>query len=714
MARADATADAAPASSPASSTPNLSHGPVEARSLSSITAIASNPPAYPRNPTQKKLDPLVLYIVRVPGSKDVFLTPLKPPTKFSVSAEAINASLYYLHVATPEDDMLLQEVEDEQEQQARMHKEAAGEAPPEFARMNNVRRKPVPGSGNTASPALPQAASFAAAQEPQLQLQLQPENIPLYPPIADPQPTSTPPRPLLPSGFSSSGSAGAAPRWASDVCEQSFGDAQVGNTAEAGAPQLPPRQPPRGSREEAFETLVNSQGQRKDHRWSALLNSRGLESWKERYEALSAGRHSLDSSRPKLRPHTSHESSSYIRQGSPSRSPARSPNRRPHVRSKSAERPGFYITLIRRDPSHGSQWNVATISTPRIDGGAVDIEVSTPGYNRFLARDEPFSLQSLGINLPSDGRPISLSNFKPPTQTASTEVPPTGTSRPRHFHRQLCVSRPQHRRDDDSRDLMDMPTSRASIDTFNHSPGRPHGQGHSKLKSGYYTFTSPWNGICTFSTSVNGRSLKCKHLIPTPSYPGNGSHPSGPDAPSPPPNPAITVAEIRFNTPFQAGHLHRQPSASHSSPFALSQTSAFKDSPSDTLGYSSFPASMSATQPNHPASKRASFAHFLNPNSYTRPRSRSSASANNNTSPPTPTPPPTTTTTPSHTRKPSASSTSSADERLDLSLAREPAGGGMRGKSAKLGKLIIEDEGIKMLDLVVAACMAVWWQGYYY
>ena len=44
-------------------------GPVEARSLSSITAIASNPPAYPRNPTHEKHDPIVLYIVRVPGSQ---------------------------------------------------------------------------------------------------------------------------------------------------------------------------------------------------------------------------------------------------------------------------------------------------------------------------------------------------------------------------------------------------------------------------------------------------------------------------------------------------------------------------------------------------------------------------------------------------------------------------------------------------------------------
>jgi hypothetical protein len=34
---------------------------------------------------------------------------------------------------------------------------------------------------------------------------------------------------------------------------------------------------------------------------------------------------------------------------------------------------------------------------------------------------------------------------------------------------------------------------------------------------------------------------------------------------------------------------------------------------------------------------------------------------------------------------------------LDLSLARENAGGGLRGKSAKLGKLVIEDEGIKTI-----------------
>ena len=50
--------------------------------------------------------------------------------------------------------------------------------------------------------------------------------------------------------------------------------------------------------------------------------------------------------------------------------------------------------------------------------------------------------------------------------------------------------------------------------------------------------------------------------------------------------------------------------------------------------------------------------------------------------------------------------------KLGLSLGQELAGGGFAGKQAKLGKLIIEPEGLKMLDLVVAANIAVWWKVY--
>lgn len=45
-------------------------------------------------------------------------------------------------------------------------------------------------------------------------------------------------------------------------------------------------------------------------------------------------------------------------------------------------------------------------------------------------------------------------------------------------------------------------------------------------------------------------------------------------------------------------------------------------------------------------------------------------------------------------------------------LGREKAGGGNRGKRAKLGKLLVHDEGLKMLDLVVAANMGIWWQAW--
>lgn len=52
------------------------------------------------------------------------------------------------------------------------------------------------------------------------------------------------------------------------------------------------------------------------------------------------------------------------------------------------------------------------------------------------------------------------------------------------------------------------------------------------------------------------------------------------------------------------------------------------------------------------------------------------------------------------------------EDRLDLRLGQERAGGGFAGKQAKLGKLILEGEGLKMMDLLVAANMAIWWRAW--
>lgn len=75
---------------------------VEAASLSSVTAIAADPPAHPGQLPETNNLPLTLYIARVPGSRDVFLTPVKPREKVVTAYDVTNA-LYFLHFNTEDD-----------------------------------------------------------------------------------------------------------------------------------------------------------------------------------------------------------------------------------------------------------------------------------------------------------------------------------------------------------------------------------------------------------------------------------------------------------------------------------------------------------------------------------------------------------------------------------------------------------------------------------
>lgn len=600
---------------------------------------------------------------------DIFLSPLKPPTKSSVSAEAINASLYYVHVATPEDDALLQQVELEREEAAQQRREtleAAGVEDPaqrEFARMNNVRRKPVAGNDapqENAAPTEENAAPPPLPRRPVPLPQVSAENM----------------------SFAGTPVANAPPVVESEPIKTPVDSAVKHTVPRRPLPPVPPSEEPWRNGPSCEDEV------KKTTRWSALAG-RGLEHWKERNEALSTGRHSLDSHRPALPPRPS-----YNRAGSPQRSPGQSPTRQRMTRQTPRRNQGFHITLIRRDPSSGTQWNVATISTSRTDNNAIDIDISTPGYNRFTASNEPLSLASLAANIPPELLRNAGSSI---SQSLCAEQPPDQAPGPRKFHRQLCVSKPY----EDSTGI-----GRTASDLT--SPGGPSS---SKLKSGYYVFNSPWNGTCTFASSVNGRSLKCKHMIPGP----GGHAPTGEGDI----NPAVTVAEIRFNTPFQAANLHY-----HTAP---------RSHPHQATSHPHNPQNRPPSRTSHDSttSNRNSISQLLNPNTYTRPRAHSGPNSTTD-SPRQPFNPSTfirrtslraarlarQSQFPHHGRHRSTSNSSggpdSDEDRLDLSLAREPAGGGMRGKSAKLGKLIVEDEGIKMLDLVVAACMAVWWRGYYH
>ncbi|KAL1959880.1 hypothetical protein VTO42DRAFT_1025 [Malbranchea cinnamomea] len=581
--------------------------PVEARSLLSLTNLAANPPAYPRNPTQKPLEPLVLYIVRVPGSKDVFLSPLKPPTKSSVTPEALNASLYFLHVAGPEDEALLESIEQERRfyEQKRQSGEIEdggrnAEKNSKFALLNRVRRKPVPGIGGDTGNVSQSATGASAPVEERHGESLRP-------------PPPLPPRPSWQQIHVDGKQVD------SDVLRDQGRDVAPGDrlTREfpSQAPILPPRPLPplpTENRNSSFQSHARGHA----GRWSVLTETTSQSSSPVRpprpiIDQGRAARASWDGGRrPLFRP----GSSGNLRAGNHLAFHPKDVKEflRPRKDYNGPQEPRsiaepFYITLIRRDPTHGNQWNVGTItnasntspSEVSVDG-AITVEITTPGYKRFVgANSAHVSLESLGITSLSEPR-SSVPTLQRPHSASSRS---TNFWSPLKFERKVQLSNPTYHRSHHR----------------HHSHDVSHTGHYSRSSKGFYTFISPWNGICTFTTGGNGRSLKCRHFIPGPTTASttNSSEASA----------AVTVAEIRFNLPL----------------FGLGISAPTQGNQKSSGGGSLFP--------------------------------------------PDP-------------------------DRLDLSLARERAGGGMRGNSAKLGKLIIENEGLKMLDLVVAACMGVWWKVY--
>ena len=320
--------------------------------------------------------------------------------------------------------------------------------------------------------------------------------------------------------------------------------------------------------------------------------------------------------------------------------------------------PNITITIIRRDPSSGGQWNVGKLIAgpafarrkgsgsvsyvqPVQEENCISIYITTPGYNRFCYRHSSSTLKISQLN-----------KLSRPDSDDGEQAPPGAHDRP-GFHRQIYLERIRSQsthtspRKDEYRSSVDSGQSRdrstGSPDFLNHDHNLPSPSISSFLKP--YTFQSPWNGICHFTTGMVGKSLRCKHTIPAPATsPGNWS-------PS-----TYTVSELRFNLP----------NSKLLSPFSPKRPHF----PASDSGRSSFLSSTHVHSRSHSVGDRGS-----------EMRSERDTDDSND----------------------------EQDDRMDLSLGQEQAGGGLRGKQAKLGKLIVEDEGLKMLDLVVAANMGVWW-----
>lgn len=481
---------------------------VEAKSLAFLTNLASNPPNYPHNPTEPLNSQLTLYIVRVPGSRDVFLTPLKPRDKV-VNAQDVQSSLYFLHIDEPEDARVLGS-----EDMASLSPSTRSDSPLQPQSPSRLARKPLP-----TPPITPEIEQTTA-----------------FPPL---HPTSP------------------------------FKHLQVPERK----PVVPPRNPRRNEDDQA----------------SSRAKSPTTELIK--YECAS-------------------------------------------------------LTLIRRDPASGAQWNVAKIRDPPVEdvssenrhnpelsmfktkssGAPLYMDILNPGYSKFLQYDQ-----------------ASISSRNSMSGSSMEDDQPAFAAE-RVFRRRMWLEGSRyadhsygHRKSIASH--MTLSSSAVAVDR----------------RSKGYNFISPWGGKCEFSTGTSGRSLKVRRLAPSNygviSRTDSSQCRHRQDALASHNETVTDVSELRFNLPTHAGRSGNVSVDVESD----KRTSYFAPSTS-----------------GHGKSKSESFVDT----------------------------------------EPHWTKMRNDDGKIDYSLGRERAGGGIGGKQAKLGKLIIEDEGQKMLDLVVAANLALWWRAY--
>ncbi|KAK5070100.1 hypothetical protein LTR64_001934 [Lithohypha guttulata] len=608
---------------------------VEAQSLSNLTNLFANPPQYPRNPTHQVHEPLVLYIVRVPGSRgprrleelvvsllitaDVFLSPIKPPTKVSVSLDAIQSSLYYFHVNTEQDEEIRRSID----QQGILEEPIRRSAP--------IVRKPVPSSplANDTLPSIPLREGQYTAYNPRLQASNAPQG------YSDEYRTSlrvdTNTNQNKPISFTTS----------------VHGNKSVGDYA------LSPTTP--GSKTEWPPCGIESG----DIPESAYVNSSAYE-----YDQFTNGQQPPLPPRPLPHPLCSMDAAREMM-------PAFCP-----------------VTMIRRDPASGSQWNIGTIilSQSTFSGSnvrPVHVELTTPGYGRF-AKGHGFETPrpgSAGSDAASIKRAIESATISS-TSAASPKIPGTTFNRLVDF-RKIPLS-------DLKRTVYMRTNSSESVSRI--EPTKP------SIDKNVLAFDSPWQGMCTFVNAIDGKSLKIKHTISSNSSTGEGA--------------TVNIAELRFNLGWSM--------LSNVKDARMRR----KEAEPDKLP---IPKLIDSRKEN----LRKNLQHFKHKSRESFQRMRSSDSrddemlkdiSNINT--------PTTNNLNYHPSSLSAdmnadhSGAHSSDQRrfskindddenrISLKLGRERAGGGFRGHSAKLGKLIIEDEGLKMCDLVVGAAMGIWWQHY--
>ncbi|KAI1807820.1 hypothetical protein F4811DRAFT_504716 [Daldinia bambusicola] len=577
---------------------------VEARSLASLNYLAANPPQYPKKPNEEKQHPITLYISRVPGTRDIILSTLKPQVK-NVTAEDVASSLYYVHLNTPEDEALIPPSQPKPSSSPRTSGESSRSG-------NQIQRKPVPGTSSLASSRADENVQFP------------------------------------PSGKENQAGTGSAQLPIRTAIHQPGSSAPLSERppqSQFATPTSPIQRKPLVSRPGNLDPSERS------------LPPLPVSNQPPNYQAAS----NVDavpplpprpSDQPTLQQLTDKYASSHIDGRSPS---PRSPTR-PFT--------PFSLTLIRRDPSSGQQWNVGRVDSFQLENPelisddkhnqsspSISIHLETSGYAKF---------RGMPTHPPADIR--SSLDIRPGSASSGSRFQRPDVHGPNSnaFERQVMMSYSKsfatnlrekfHNRSRSEEERLGLPniqvqhgrhSSQGSIASF----GADFDGGDAPvitqpapgLKARGYVFYSPWGGRCEFVTGNAGRSLRCNHILPTyggavsnPLVDGHESGHGGHKARGQP------ISELRFNLP--SSELFAEKRSTEGGARARDQIQSQFNKMFHGLEYDE-----------------------------------------------------------------------DGEWHLDLSLGREKAGGGNRGKRAKMGKLIIFDEGIKMLDLAVAANVGVWW-----
>ncbi|KAF7545946.1 hypothetical protein G7Z17_g8788 [Cylindrodendrum hubeiense] len=570
---------------------------MEARSLTSVNNLASNPPQYPVNPTDERQDPLVLYISRVPGTRDVILSPFKPQLKI-VSSEDVASSLYYIHLEAPSSDLSAS---------AAPQDDGFRSSSDEGSSARNIPRKPLP---ETAKPLASPSRDFL------------------------PVPGNENNDPMRPRGhtvsFASDAARSAPPRYDQDgrlsldsqAAEPRPQASSVRRTATVSRRPLGPRGP------RAIRTPPTPNADKPLPAFPPLSPTNDGE---------------------RVPAHASNSK----RRSFASRSPS------PRKQGETSFTNPFTLALIRRDPSTGNQWNVGHVSSYQSEAAAaveqddfgpflpnvppvqspaanppINIQIETLGYGRFRNMPARKSFDSG----PGDGIPTDAKVPRSEGAVLSRQVLMGYTKTMRTNWREKWNQESRHERGRHG--------SVTSVDSTGSADLAPEpqttlGQPGPGMRPRGYVFTSPWNGRCEFRTGTTGRSVRCYHIL----------HDNQPaalntlmDQGVPIPQQfvgSMALSELRFNLP--SVELFKSPEGR-------------EEVKTQIQGH---------------------FNKLLQ--KFDERTNRNNDYDDGMVSP------------------------------FDVNLGKEKAGGGNRGKRAKMGKLIIYPDGLKMLDLVVAANMGVWW-----